>query len=153
MKFEEIYEEHYRNNFDILSKKLARRLGGRIELAEEALQDAYLKAWKYKSTFDSPADFNEWMGTVINNCVKDKKRDEFQKESIRVDVPEEIEIDISKAYVAQAIKSCSLSDGHKRILSLRFEKDMPVKDIPHFTDYSYMTCRIVISNFMKELSE
>jgi RNA polymerase sigma factor (sigma-70 family) len=153
MTFEEIYVAHYKDNFNKLTKKLARRLGGRQELAQEALQDAYLKAWRYQRVFEDPAQFNKWMGTIINNAVRDKKKEEWRKESIRTETSEEVEIDVSKAYIAKAIKDSNISEDHKRVLSLRFEYDLPIKDIPHFTKYSYSTCRIIVSNFMKGMNE
>lgn len=72
-----LIEQHYRENFERLSKITARRFSDRLSIAEEAVQEAYLRAYKYIHTFDDDIKpFEHWFSTILNNAVKDLQRDE-----------------------------------------------------------------------------
>jgi len=72
-----LIEQHYRKNFERFSKMIARRFQNRLNVAEEAVQEAYLRAIKYFHTFNTEIKpFEHWFATILNNAVKDLQREE-----------------------------------------------------------------------------
>ena len=72
----EVLTEHYAKNFDELVKRYDRRAGG-VMNAEDVVQEGYYRALKYCHSYDpdiKPLD--EWLGTILNNVLKDQYRNE-----------------------------------------------------------------------------
>ncbi len=49
------------------------------EQAEDILQDAYVKAWKKFSEYDSNKKFENWMTTIVKNTAIDNSRHKSKK--------------------------------------------------------------------------
>lgn len=69
-EFETLLDESYRKNFDKWVKQLTH---GEVttQMAEDAVQDACVKALMYKDSYNSDKDFDDWMYGNIKLCVKD----------------------------------------------------------------------------------
>ena len=73
MKKEIVYEQlesHYRANYDRFVARLRRNLNNKYN-AEDVVQEAYCRAFKYWSTYDPDKEFDVWFKTVLNNSIKD----------------------------------------------------------------------------------
>jgi RNA polymerase sigma-70 factor (ECF subfamily) len=60
--------------------KIAKSVTNNTEQAEDALQDAYLKAWKHFDNFDSSKKFENWMITIVRNTSIDSNRSRARKD-------------------------------------------------------------------------
>jgi RNA polymerase sigma-70 factor (ECF subfamily) len=67
-----LYERHVEGAY-----ALARRLvGGRSDLAEEAVQDAFVRAFRALGEFRREASFGTWLTHIVATCVLDVQRRE-----------------------------------------------------------------------------
>ena len=67
----ELLEQYYRDNREALIKKIKNR-AITPENAEDIIQEAFLRAWKYWPSFDPNIGHIEpWFGIILNNSLKD----------------------------------------------------------------------------------
>ena len=67
--FRELVERHSRSLF-----RLAFRMTGNQQDAEDAVQDSFLRAYRQLSSFDERASFGTWMYRIASNCSLDLVR-------------------------------------------------------------------------------
>ncbi|MDB4302043.1 sigma-70 family RNA polymerase sigma factor [bacterium] len=70
-----ILEAYYKDNFSTLVIKQSRRAGS-PENAEDVVQEAFAKALKHIDKYDPNKPFEGWFVTILNNSLRDFKRDE-----------------------------------------------------------------------------
>lgn len=88
--FRALVERHSRSVF-----RLAFRMTGNEQDAEDVVQDAFLRAYKQLGRFESRANFGTWLYRIVANCsvdlmrAKQSRHDMSRSESIdaAVDVP------------------------------------------------------------------
>jgi RNA polymerase sigma factor (sigma-70 family) len=105
----QLIEKHYRENFNTLVKRMTWRCGGSVQDAEDIIQEAYLRAIKYRDAFIEGNVFTYWFARIIDNVFKDFKRAEREMGGIE-DEEEEI------------IEDYHLSEGVRRELRKEMEK-------------------------------
>ena len=71
----DIIEQHYRENFDRLSKQWGRRFDNPT-IGQDVVQEAYLRAIKYFHTYDQSQKFDNWFGRILHNAYKDTRNEE-----------------------------------------------------------------------------
>lgn len=68
---------------------MALRKLGNIEDAEDALQDAFLSAFKHMHQFRGQARFSTWLGTIVLNSARMQLRRRLSHSLVSLDVNEE----------------------------------------------------------------
>jgi len=61
--FRALVERHSRNAF-----RLAFRMTGNEQDAEDVVQESFLKAYRYLNRFEARADFGTWLYRIVANC-------------------------------------------------------------------------------------
>lgn len=84
--FEVLYREFYARVF-----ALCRRLLNSPELAEDATQETFMRAYKNFEKFDAEQPFWQWIATIANNHCIDKLRARHRTEHPFGDESEELE--------------------------------------------------------------
>jgi len=74
----EIFEELYNSSKNKLLA-IAYNMVKNKEVAEDVLQDSYVKAWKKFDEFDSSKKFMNWMTTIVRNTAIDNSRSKAKK--------------------------------------------------------------------------
>ena len=83
-----ILEIHYNRNRDVLTKKLAGRVGTRYN-AEDVVQEAYaralkyFRAWTYDGVGTELDSFNRWFTTILNNACREFQYEERGQGMVR----------------------------------------------------------------------
>jgi len=101
-----VYREYGRLVFAVAQRTLASR-----ELAEEATQQTFVKAWQAASSFESSRDLGPWLATIARRTAIDLYRRESRRRTERleesagdvaavVDLPEGVE----RAYDVWAVR-------------------------------------------------
>jgi RNA polymerase sigma-70 factor, ECF subfamily len=67
--FRELVERHSRAVF-----RVAYRLTGRLEDAEDVVQETFLRAYRQLARFESRANFGTWLHRIASNCAVDLLR-------------------------------------------------------------------------------
>lgn len=72
-----LIEQHYRDNYDNLVKKLSRPAGSEMD-AEDVIQSTYERCLRYLPTFvgDTMVDFEKWFSIILRNCMATLKNDQ-----------------------------------------------------------------------------
>jgi RNA polymerase sigma factor (sigma-70 family) len=147
-----ILEEHYRTNKAKLVKRLSFR-AGTTWAAEDVVQEAYLRAWKYFGSLSDPKEFPKWFSTILNNCLVDYKNlergqiPEYEEEDPAfLRYPEMIVRDVFKMIAARP-------KAAQEILTLYFKQEYTAVDISRITEYSYAQVHKTIQLFRNELKE
>ncbi len=131
--------------------RVARAVAG-SELAEDALQEALLLAFKALPSIDEPTCFASWLNVITRHAALRMSRN-ARRESIRRVALDEAVLESSAAlalpltlpesFETAAIKAAveALPEDFRLILQLRFYDDMPLKRIASFLDLPLTTVK------------
>jgi len=114
------------------------------EIAEDILQDAYIKAWRNFSEYDYNKKFENWMTTIIKNVAIDNNRHKSKK--INTVSIHNKQTSTSITYVDFEDKSSDLYENdNKKVLMLNLYSEInnlpsDLRDVmqPFSQGYSYM---------------
>src|SRR4026209_2120411 len=91
--FRELVERHSRSVF-----RLAYRMTGNEQDAEDVVQESFLRAYKQLGRFESRANFGTWLYRIVSNCSVDLMRARQARQNQgRLDSLDEIEADPAPA--------------------------------------------------------
>ena len=139
--------------------------------AEDAVQEALLKAWKSLSSFQGTAAFSTWLYSILHRVCLDilrkKKReknvvslyqDGENDEEFTLSIPdtapgphEQYQQKVKMAAVAEAISS--LSDEHKTVIVLRDIDGLEYDEIARITNTSLGTVKSRISRARRAMKK
>ena len=86
--FQALVEKHSRNVF-----RLAFRMTGKEEDAEDVVQETFLKAYRNLSRFAGHAEFSTWLHRIAANCAVDLLRRRLPRQAdLRTEEGEEVEL-------------------------------------------------------------
>jgi RNA polymerase sigma-70 factor (ECF subfamily) len=150
-----ILVDRYKN----LAFTIAFRILGKREDSEEAVQDAFVKAFHSLSSFRQKAKFSTWLYRIVYNTAISKKRlkgYEFQSiEEIRLADPQ---VETDEDHVAEqgrlldmAMKK--LPEEDRVILTLFYIEESSVEEIHTITGLSKANVKIRLFRARKKLQE
>ena len=132
MDFNMLYQEHAEQVYKFLI-----RICGDADLAEDLLQDTFVKAIEKVDTFDNRCKFTTWLCQIAKNTYYDSLRKK-QKHAV-VGLPEEelagngpsLEEQIVDSQTAQEIRLIihQLSEPYKEVFLLRFYAELSFREI------------------------
>jgi RNA polymerase sigma-70 factor (ECF subfamily) len=131
--------------------RVAQSIAGN-ELAEDAVQESLLLAFKALPSIEEPAKFASWLYAITRHVAMRMSRSSRQERSRRVDL-DQLLIEHSQAlarpliardifeeaWVRAAVDA--LDEDHRLILKLRFYDEMPLKRIADFLDLPLTTVK------------
>jgi RNA polymerase sigma-70 factor (ECF subfamily) len=106
--------------------------------AQDASQDAFVKAWKNIKRFDGRAKFYTWFSVILRNCCRDRLRrrqgkqtaeltDGHVDENPHYDPPGRVEADERQQRIRQAV--ASLPVIHREVIVMSHFQDMSYKQM------------------------
>lgn len=154
---ETIYLEHFQMMFGKLTKKLAFR-AGTIWDAEDALMDAYERAWKYLATFDPEKNaFPMWMSRIISNAVKDhiNKNKGIAEMEFDEEMADGYDCEFYSDKIHEEIVNYINAQRPQtaEILTLFYIYGYTAKDISHLVESTHMAVHQTINRFRTEIKE
>ncbi len=81
--FAVLVDRHSRSVF-----RLAYRVTGNEQDAEDVVQESFLRAWREIRRFDSRASFGTWLYRIASNCALDRLRSNVRKRADSLEGPE-----------------------------------------------------------------
>jgi RNA polymerase sigma-70 factor (ECF subfamily) len=112
--FRVLVERHSRAIF-----RLAFRMTGNEQDAEDAVQETFLRAFKQLKNFDGRSSFSTWIYRVCTNCTIDSMRARKKHEQKRVRELEESETDILSQQPSKAPTAEQLTHSQEIIGKLK----------------------------------
>lgn len=161
----QIVEDHYRDNYELLVRRMRNRVGGySIDLAEEVVQEAYSIALKYYKGFSlKKGSFDQWFSSVLNNTLNKIKNEERGRGvSYELDAHEDFEYLPEELVVLPEERERRFRNGlrvmieteklrDKVILSLFFFDGFKSREVAEFLNVNHNTVRQVINRFREKL--
>lgn len=125
--FETLYHRHTNKVFGYLSKKLKNK-----EMAEDVLQETFLRLHRFRAKYDSSFPFMPWLFTLCRNAMIDRLRsqaslieeshEDFATIVDTAIAPESQTINDTPAFNIGELPH-SLSANEQEVLTLRFGQD------------------------------
>src|SRR5262249_31415308 len=122
------------------------------DLAEDAVQESLLLAFKALPSIEEPAKFASWLYAIVRRVALRMSQRSRRERSQRVDLDEALiehseaftrplapHGEFEEAWVRAAVDA--LDEDHRLILKLRFYDEMPLKRIADFLDLPLTTVK------------
>lgn len=149
-----IYKLYARQMFNV-----SYRITGREEDAEDALQEAFISAFRNLANYRADATFGAWLKRIVINKsinILKKRRHELISDDKSWDVPEEEEPvgykeDLTVERVKKAIEQ--LPDGYRSVLSLYLLEGYDHQEIAGILNISESTSKSQLNRAKTKLRE
>lgn len=154
-------DAHYRI-YKLYSKSMyniSYRITGRGEDAEDALQEAFISAFKNLGSYRADATFGAWLKRIVVNKslnVLKKRKHEWMPEDEHWDVPEEEQpSDYKEELTVDRVKKAieQLPDGYRSVLSLYLLEGYDHQEIAEIMGISESTSKSQLNRAKGKLRE
>lgn len=141
-----VYTMYYKSMFNV-----AYRIVGDYVLAEDVMQESFLKAFTKLNSFSGKVTFGAWLKKiVINQSITElKKSSKYQIDSLSdIEIEDTIEEEgnYSQVKAENILKTMErLKPNYKLILTLFFIEGYDLEEITSILDISYENCRTMMS--------
>ena len=159
-KRKQLFTQIYNDNINSILRLCYMYLKDR-ELAEDATQETFLKAYKKLNSFKELSSINTWLTAIAINTCKNIIRksthisDEVSLNDIQYKLYNTLDDNDIKMSVSEAVMS--LSSELREVILLRFYRDLPIKDIskilslPESTiNYRLLRAKSLLKDTLKE---
>ncbi|MBX2846662.1 MAG: sigma-70 family RNA polymerase sigma factor [Saprospiraceae bacterium] len=139
---------------------VAYRVLGRPEEAEEAAQDAFIKAYRSLQGFDHRAKFSTWLyRIVLNTALSMRRKQKFYVEDIDdhknfnaySEEKETLKLSEQKKYLQEALNL--LKEDDVTVLTLFYLKELHLEEIAEITGWEANGVKVKLFRARKRLAE
>lgn len=156
----DIIQEYYLTNYNRLVKRMTSRVPDRsLALAEEVVQEAFTRAFKYFSTFDEKKNiFEVWFNKILRNSLNDCRQIEKEK-GVTYQLDENLEeLSVTKEEKSQYNRIIyyiynTENNRDREILSLFFIHGYTSKDISIYIGITDNHIRQIILKHRNKIKE
>ncbi|MEL6308970.1 MAG: RNA polymerase sigma factor [Chloroflexota bacterium] len=149
--------------YDAILRYVFRMTGGRQTLAEDMVQESFLKMIRGIATYDSDQPFRPWLYAIATNVVRNHYRLADTQRTISTDAetfdlqtgtlsPENTLVD-TESHIAVANALMRLPEHQRAVVVLYYYEDMPQKDIGDLLGIPVGTVKSRLSIGLKRLRE
>jgi RNA polymerase sigma-70 factor (ECF subfamily) len=118
--------------------RLAGFLLGNSAEAQDAVQDALVKAWQSWDSLRDPVSFAPWLDRIVVNVCRDRMRRHRQVRLVELEVADDVEaVDAFGAmFLRDAVAGAvsRLDANHRVVVVLRFWRDMSLEQVSEVLD-------------------
>ncbi|MFC1622134.1 RNA polymerase sigma factor [Patescibacteria group bacterium] len=141
-------------------QKYVVRLIQNTELAEDVVQDTFLKVYRNLRGFDQKRKFSSWIYRIahneaVNKIKKETKIKKFSLDELFVKSPDDVEKDYEKKELGREVRSCvnELDYKYKDVVVLYYLEDKSYEEICEILNLPLGTVSIRLSRARKLLKE
>lgn len=152
--FSELVQRHQRGLL-----RLTMRFTREQALAEDVVQDSFIKAYQKIHLFEGRSSFKSWLFQIAMNTAKNRFRErqmnQVQIEDLRMGVDADAETDLLKSDVKNRIRFeiDKLPEKQRTALSLRVFEDLSFKEIAVIMNCPYDTAKANYRHALLKLRE
>jgi RNA polymerase sigma factor (sigma-70 family) len=135
--------------------RLAGYLLGNAVDAQDAVQEALIKAWRSWASLRDPDSFAPWFDRIVLNVCRDRMRRHRTLKMVELEAAAEVESDDAFAAmfagerIAQAVGR--LSPDHRAVIVLRYWRDMSLEQVARVLDVPLGTVKSRLHNALLAL--
>ncbi len=155
---------HLISRYKNRSFSLARSIAGSDLTAEEAVQDAFIKAFQNLHKFRGKAKFSTWLYRIVYNESLRKARDKHAlvtgfEEEIKVDQEPAVEPDAIASLHAEEQKEIingildSLRPAESLLLRLYYLEEKSIEEIEQITGLSHSNSKVLLHRARKHFAQ
>lgn len=139
--------------------RLAFRMTGNWEDANEASQEALLRAFRYLGRFDAARSFKNWLlGILVNEARKLRRaapRTVSLADAAEPSLPADQERRHEQSVLSGRLRAClsGLSRGQREVFILRDLEDRDVRETARILGASELTVRVQLSRARRKIKE
>jgi RNA polymerase sigma factor (sigma-70 family) len=127
--------------------------------AEEAAQDAFIKAFRYLNNFNKQAKFSTWLYRIVfNTAISYKRKNRNQFESIENQIIEysdrsdiEMKKDDKRFFINQAL--LKLSDADRLAVQLYYMKEYSLEEIAEMLNQNINTVKVRVHRARQRIAD
>ena len=138
--------------------RYASRLVGDPELAQDVVQETFLKYLERPLRFGEPRQWAAWLFRVTHNRCMDVLRQTSRRRALRQWIPLPSSADAPDAELARAEEHAELAQWlrrlkpeHRAVVSLYFDEDKTYKEIAAITGLSMSNVGMILHRSLKRL--
>jgi RNA polymerase sigma-70 factor (ECF subfamily) len=126
--------------------RLCMRFTGSHDLAEDIVQEAFIKAFNKLDTFEGRSSFKSWLFQIAVNTAKNKLRtakDSLSLDQIQISINEGSDKMIQRNNIREVLLDYvdQLPEKQKMALTMRVYEDLSFKEIAEIMDCPYDTAK------------
>ena len=164
-----LVEEIKRGNIEAFSElvlrhqkmllRMAMRMTRDLEMAEDIVQESFIKAYKNIEKFEGRSSFKSWLYQIALNTAKNKMRSfkygEVNLEHFQLASPEQMVNQLLQEDLQQALQEeiAKLPSKQRMALNLRIFEDLSFKEIAEIMDCPYDTAKANYRHALLKLRE
>jgi RNA polymerase sigma-70 factor (ECF subfamily) len=137
--------------------RLAGLLLGDGAEAQDAVQDALVKAWRSWASLRDPASFGPWFDRIVVNVCRDRMRRHRGVRLVELEAADEVEArDAFRAMFARdeaARAVATLDPDHRVVVVLRFWRDMSLEQVADVLELPLGTVKSRLHYALRALRE
>lgn len=147
------------NKYKNYAYTIAQRILQNRPEAEEASQDAFIKAYQHLSAFNRDSKFSTWLYRIVfNTAISYKRKNKFRHENIETSVIEYsqesdgmLEKIDKKKYINQAL--IKLNEADRTAITLFYLKEFSLEEIAAITGMRANTAKVRIHRARLRLAD
>lgn len=146
----DILTDHYLKNYDRLVKRSTWRVPNRsVHLAEECVQEAYLRALRYFKTFNPQIDsIDRWFEGILRNSINDCRSIEKDKGVVyELNEEDALTPDRQERIIAESVLNTLEDNRTTLILKMFLLYGYKTREISEFTGLTHGNVRQIISRW------
>lgn len=126
--------------------RLCMRFTSSQDLAEDVVQEAFIKAYNKLDTFEGRSSFKSWLFQIAVNTAKNKLRsakDTMSLDQIQISINEGADRGIQRSNIKEMLLNYvdQLPEKQKMALTMRVYEDLSFKEIADVMDCPYDTAK------------
>lgn len=128
-------------------------------LAEDLVQDTFVKAWEHRDSFDaSKSSLKNWLFAILINTLRDyfrKKKIETEELNENIAAKNNLEESAQKNDLIQFVfdKIKNLPERDQELLALRYKSDLSIEEVAELMGLEYSAAKVAIHRALKKLQE
>lgn len=134
------------------------------EEAEDAVQEAFVRAWDRIDQFDTRRSFRPWLLKIVTNEARDRLRARSSRNRLKLKAIQDTEAGasapspersiVTREQIETVVEAINrMDDSDQTILSYRFFLDLPTAEIAELLDMAHGTVRSRISRARQHLRQ
>ncbi len=136
----------------------------RREDADDIAQEVFFRAWKYRKSYNAKkSNCKTWLFTIAHNSLKDYYKKQSNNSTTPLeeeiydtlpgttDIAAEISEKMESEKIWQQVKG--LNPREQNPLTLRYQQDLPIKEISTILGMEYSTAKVALHRTLKKLQQ
>ena len=150
-------ETFFTEEYDKLVKRISYRAGGPVN-AEDVVMESFARALQYSDSYDPRRyEIGAWFNTILNNALRDFKREDRHSGAVnrKEEYGDELDVSMFKREMIHTLQDemDARNEDQAELLRLYFVLGYSAREVSQVTAYNERSVRQIAYVFKKEMGE